>query len=142
MTPEVLLVHLQIAGVLMALLVAVNVYVPCHLRWREELPRLSLINRQVFVVHSMFIVLILAMSAALLLTSSDSLLEPGRLSRAILAGLTVFWTTRMVMQWGYYSPQVWRGNPFNTLVHYLFSAVWVYLSVTFGAALWLNLSMR
>lgn len=46
----------------------------------------------------------------------------------------------MVMQWFYYSPAVWRGNRFNTAVHSVFSSVWVYMTTTFGAALWSNLS--
>jgi hypothetical protein len=138
--PEALLVHLRVTGVLLALLVIVHAFVPARLRWREELPRLSLVNRQIFEVHTVFIVLVLALSSTLLLTSSEALLAPSRLSRALLFGLTVFWGLRMLMQWFYYSPAVWRGNRFNTIAHYTFSAVWMYLTATFGAALWSNLA--
>ena len=133
---DVLLLHLRVAGVLLTLLVLVHAFVPARLRWREELPRLSLVNRQIFEVHTIFIVLVLGMTAALLLTSGDALLEPSRLSRALLAGLTIFWALRMCMQWCYYSPAIWRGDRFNTVAHGVFSAVWVYLTATFGAALW------
>ena len=141
-TPDTLLVHLRVTGVLLALLVIVHAFVPGRLRWREELSRLSLVNQQIFEVHTLFIVLVLALSSALLLTSSDALLVPSRLSRALLFGLTVFWGLRMLMQWCYYSPAVWRGNRFNTVAHCLFSGVWVYLTGTFAAALWRNLSLR
>ena len=66
----------------------------------------------------------------------DALLEPTRLSRAMLTGLTIFWTLRMLMQWGFFSPKLWRGHPFNTAMHYVFSAIWVYVSGVFAAALW------
>ena len=138
--PDVLLVHLRATGVLLAVLVVVHAFVPGRLRWREELPRLSLVNRQIFEVHTLFIVLVLALSSTLLLTSSDALLEPSRLSRALLFGLTLFWGLRMLMQWFYYSPAVWRGNRFNTVAHCAFSTVWLYMTATFGAALWSNLS--
>ena len=69
---------------LLALLVVVHAFVPRRLRWGEELPRLSLVNRQIFEVHTFFIVLVLALSSTLLLTSSDALLAPSRLSRALL----------------------------------------------------------
>lgn len=140
LTPEVLLLHLRIVGLFMALLVVVNLLVPVRLGWREEMARLSLVNRQICQVHSIFIVLTLGLFSALLLTSGDALLERTRLSRAVLMGLTLLWGLRMLMPWFYYSPDVWRGNRFNTVVHYLFSGAWVYVTTTFAAALWSNLS--
>jgi hypothetical protein len=138
LAPDVLLLHLRIVGVFMALLVVVNLFVPVRLRWREEMGRLSLVNRQIFQVHSIFIVLTLALFSALLLTSGDALLERTRLSRAALIGLTTFWGLRMLMQWFYYSPEVWRGDRFNTVVHYAFSGAWIYVTTIFAAALWSN----
>lgn len=136
---ELLLVHLHAGGVLMALLVAVNLVVPARFRWREEMSRLSLVNRQIFQVHAIFLVLTLGLFSALLLTSAPALLEPTRLSRAVLIGLTIFWALRMGVQWFFYSPELWRGDRFNTVVHYVFSGLWIYLTVVFAAALWLNL---
>ena len=83
--------------------------------------------------HAVFLVLTLALVSALLLTCGDALLEPTRLSRAILIGLTIFWTLRMVMQWGFYSPTIWRGHRFNTVMHCLFSVIWIYVSTVFAA---------
>lgn len=131
-----LLTHLRVVGVIMALLVVVNLFVPGRLRWREELARVSLVNRQIFQVHTIFIVLILAMFAVLLLTAADALLEPTRLSRLVLGGLTIFWGLRMLTQWFYYSPVVWRGDRFNTAMHGLFSVAWVYVTAVLGAAFW------
>ena len=135
-----LAMHLQITGVLMAALAALNLALPRRLGWREELASLSLLNRQIFRVHAFFIVLIVALCAALLLTSSDALLEPTRLSRAMLAGLTIFWGMRMLAQWFYYSPALWRGNLVNTVLHCVCSAAWIYMTTTFAAALWMNVS--
>lgn len=58
--PQTLLVHLRIVGVMMACLVVVNVCVPLRFHWREELARLSLVNRQIFEAHTVFLVLTLA----------------------------------------------------------------------------------
>jgi hypothetical protein len=139
-SPDLVLLHLRIVGVFMALLVVINVFVPVHLQWRVEMARLSLVNRQIFQVHSIFIVVTVALVSALLLTSGDALLERTRLSRAVLIGLTMFWGLRMLMQWFYDSPDVWRRNRFNRVVHYVFSGAWVYVTATFAAALWSNLS--
>ena len=139
-SPDFVLSQLRVVGILMALLVVVNMVVPRQLNWREEMRLLSLLNRQIFQVHSIFIVLTLALFSALLLTSGDALLEPTRLSRAVLIGLTIFWSVRMVMQWSFYSPEIWRGDRFRTVMHYLFSAAWIYITTVFVMALWINWS--
>ena len=132
----VLLVNLRAAGLLLAALVVVNLFVPSRFGWRADLSRVSLLNRQVFQAHSVFLVLTLALSSALLLTSADVLLVPSRLSRAILLGLTTFWAVRMLMQWFFYSPDIWRGNTFFTTMHVVFSVAWIYMTGVFGTALW------
>jgi hypothetical protein len=139
LSPDTLLLHLRLAGVVMASLVVVNLLVPGRFHWREEMSRLSLVNRQIFQAHSVFLVLTLALFSALLLTCGPALLEPTRLSRAVLAGLTIFWGLRMLMQWCFYSPLIWRGHRFNTVMHYTFSVVWVYVTTVFAVALWANL---
>jgi hypothetical protein len=123
----------------MAALVVVNLFVPSRFHWREEMARLSLVNRQIFQVHSVFLVLTLGLFSALLLTCAPALIEPTRLSRAVLVGLTIFWGLRMVMQWCFYSSELWHGHRFNTAVHYAFSAVWIYLTSVFAVALRMNL---
>lgn len=136
MTPDSTLVfHLRTVGVLMALLACVNLFVPGRFNWREELSRVSLLNRQIFQAHTFFIVVIIVLMSALFLTCAEALLEPTRLSRALLGGLTIFWGLRMLMQWFFYSPRVWRGNRLHTVMHGLFSAGWIYVTAVCGIAL-------
>lgn len=137
-TPQTLVAHLQAGGVLIAALVVVNLFVPSRFHWREEMARLSLVNRQIFQVHSVFLVLTLGLFSALLLTCAPALVEPTRLTRAVLAGLTIFWGLRMVMQWGFYSSELWRGHRFNTVVHCVFSVMWIYLTSVFAVAFWMS----
>jgi hypothetical protein len=135
-----LVTHLRFIGALMAALVVVNFFVPGRFHWRDEMARLSLVNRQIFQAHTVFIVLTVAMFSVLLLTSAETLLEPTRLSRLVLGGLTIFWGVRMLMQWFFYSPAIWRGHRFNTLMHGVFSIAWVYVTAVFATALWANFS--
>jgi hypothetical protein len=135
MADPALVLHLRVVGVLMALLVVVNLCVPGLLHWREELSRVSLLNRQIFLAHTVFIVVLVALTSALLLTCAETLLEPTRLSRAVLFGLTAFWGLRMLMQWFFYSPRVWRGNRFFTVMHVVFSFGWTYVTAVCGLAL-------
>ena len=136
MTPDpTLLFHLRMVGVLMALLAVVNLFVPGRFNWREELSRVSLLNRQIFQAHTFFIVVLIVLMSALFLTCAEALLEPTRLSRAVLIGLTIFWGLRMLMQWCFYSPAVWRGNRLHTVLHGVFSLAWIYVTAVCALAL-------
>lgn len=129
---------LRLAGVLLLLLAAVNLYVPKRFAWADELQRLSLLNRQIFVVHAGFIVLMILLMAALTLALPRDLMAPSRLSRALLAGMGLFWLVRLLVQWFVYDSRIWRGHRFYTAMHYVFTAVWIYFSATFAFALWQN----
>ena len=134
MSADTLVLHLRIVGLVMAWLVVVNLIVPKWFRWREEMAALSLLNRQIFLAHNVFLILSLGMLSVLLLTSAPVLLEPTRLSRMVLIGLAIFWGLRAVMQWTFYSPDIWRGHRFYTAMHYVFSAVWIYVTAVFTVA--------
>ena len=60
-----LLLHLRIAGALLLGLAAFHFVLPRELNWDEELARLSLLNRQIFLVHTFFLALILTMMGIL-----------------------------------------------------------------------------
>jgi hypothetical protein len=49
--------------------------------------------------------------------------------------MVVFWLCRMLAQWFAYDAAIWRGNPFRTTMHVVFSALWIYVTATYGAAL-------
>ena len=133
-------VCLRIAGALLLLLACSHVVFPKRFHWAEELPRLSLLNRQMFLVHTFFIALLVAFMGILSLVFPEALLERSQLGRVVLAGLTIFWATRLLFQWFVYDRRLWRGQPFNTFVHYTFTAFWIYLTAVFGWALWRQFS--
>jgi len=126
--------HLQIAGALILSLAVVNAFLGRWLGWRRELAPLTLLTRQVFWVHSIFIILVLALFGLCSLCYCAELLDPAPLSRAVLAGMALFWLVRLVFQFFVYDPAIWRGNRFYTLMHYTFAALWVYLAATYSAA--------
>lgn len=126
---------LRLSGVIMLLLVPLNLFdVPKRFAWKTEMAGLSLLNRQIFTVHAWFLCLMLGQFGLLALCLASSLLEPTPLARAITGGLAVFWLLRLVLQWFYYSPQIWRGHRFYTVMHGVFTALWTFLTVTFALA--------
>ena len=124
--------HVRIVGVLLFALLGLNFVLPKRFSWREELARLSPINRQIFIA------LLLGMFGTLSLLFAPLLTAPGPLAKLVLAGLALFWLVRLLAQWFIYDHALWRGKRFETSVHIVFTLVWVYFTATYSVALWLN----
>ncbi|HVT82780.1 MAG TPA: hypothetical protein VHM90_19235 [Phycisphaerae bacterium] len=126
--------NLRVVGALLFVLAALNLVLPRKFSWHTELQRLTLLTRQIFIVHCCFIVLVLILMGALALFFAPLLLDHSPLARLVLSGLALFWGVRLFFQWFVYSPKLWRGNRLNTTMHIVFSAVWLYFSATFATA--------
>jgi len=91
---------------------------------------LSLINRQLMYVHSFFIAFAVFSMGVLCVTSAKELAGTV-LGKRICLGLGLFWTARLLIQLFGYSVKLWKGKMFETIIHILFSVLWIYLSVIF-----------
>ncbi len=131
--------HLRIAGALLLLLAAAHPFFPKILGWKEDLAKLTLINRQIFLVHVGFIMLILVLFGVLTLGFAADLVAPSRLAAVVLAGLALFWGLRLLTQQLVYDRSHWRGHRRNTVLHILASLLWCYLTAVFGWGWWRQL---
>ena len=122
--------QLKIIGILLMTLALIHIIFPKYFNWKEELKPLSLMNRQMMTVHTFFIALVVFLMGLLCLTSAEDLTQT-KLGKTISFGLGVFWTTRLFFQFFIYSPKLWKGKIFETIIHILFSLLWIYLSVVF-----------
>ncbi len=125
--------HLKTIGILMIALALIHVVFPKYFNWDKELKSLSLVNRQMMTIHTFFIALIVFLMGLLCVTSSNELIET-TLGRKLLLGLGIFWTIRLVIQFFGYSSELWKGKTFETVIHILFSLLWVYFSSVFFKA--------
>ena len=123
-------IHLSIIGISLVILGLLHIIFPWYFNWETELSRLSLVNRQVMQVHTFFIALIVLLMGILCLLAPRQLLET-ELGHLISFGLAIFWTTRLIIQFFGFSPDLWKGKAFETTVHILFSGFWTYLSWAF-----------
>jgi hypothetical protein len=128
--------QLKLAGASLILLALAHAFFPRRFDWKEELGRLSLLNRQIFQVHCFFIALVLFLFGLLALFFTHTLLDRTALARVVLGGLVLFWLARLVVQLFIYDASLWKGDRFNTRVHALFAFLWVYYVTVFGWALW------
>ena len=127
-------IHIQIIGTLLIVLSLIHVIFPSYFNWKSELQHLSLMNRQMMTVHTFFIALTVFLIGLLCVTSASELIETS-LGKKISLGLAVFWTIRLFTQIFIYSPKLWKGKTFETIVHVLFTIFWAYMSLVFWLAL-------
>jgi len=120
----------------------VHPLLPRQLGWRRDLAQLTPLNRQIFLVHVGFIVLILVLFGALALFFTAELVRPSRLGRAVLGGLALFWFLRLLTQHLVYDASLWRGNRRNTAVHCVATLLWLYLTAVFGWGWWCQMAAR
>lgn len=126
--------HLRMAGALQIALALFHFALPRRFAWKTELARLSLLNRQIFLVHTFYVCLVVALIGALSLCAPRALLQPSLLGGLVLAGFALFWIIRLLFQWLVYDSSLWKGNRFNTAMHWLFTALWAYLAGVYAGA--------
>lgn len=123
-------IHLIIVGIIFIFLAFIHIVFPKYFEWEKEFKSLSLANRQIMKIHTVFIALTVFLMGLLCLTSANDLMETS-LGKKIILGLAIFWTTRLVFQFFGYSSKLWKGKIFETSVHIIFSLLWIYISFVF-----------
>jgi hypothetical protein len=127
--------HLYVAGALQIGLAILHLSFPKRFEWKEELSRLSLLNRQMFLVHTIFVCFVILMTGALSLFAPQALLHPTPLSRLVLGGFAAFWGLRLLFQWLVYDMSLWKGDSFKTFMQAVFTLIWIYLTSVYAAIL-------
>jgi hypothetical protein len=125
-----MIIQLQIIGTLLMFLAAIHIGFPKYFNWKIELKSLSLINNQMMTTHTFFIALTVFLIGLLCFSSPIELIETN-LGKKISLGLGAFWLIRLVFQLFVYSPKLWKGKKFETIMHIIFTIFWVYMSVVF-----------
>ncbi len=125
--------QVKIIGILFMILATIHIIFPKYFNWKEELISLSLINRQMMIIHTLFVALTVFLMGLLCVYSADQLINTS-IGKTISLGFAIFWTLRLIVQFFGYSSKLWKGKRFETSVHVVFSIFWLYVSTIF----WLN----
>ncbi len=105
-----LVVALWIAGFVQLAIALVNVALPTKLNYRGNLARVAPIIRQVFVVHSAYIVGIVLLFAVITFGFAADLASGRGLGRFLAASMALFWLCRVPLQLFYYAAALRRAN--------------------------------
>ena len=124
---------LRVAGFSLVILSLLHLTFPRRFRWREEFAAVSLLNREIFYVHTFFVCLVVAGMGLVCVIDPGSLLIRTRLGQWVAAGGTVFWAARLYIQFFVYSASHWRGRRFECRVHIGFALLWTFYTAVFAA---------
>lgn len=119
------------AGVVQSVIIAANFVVPKKLGCRENLSRVSPMIRMVFVVHWVYIVLVLGIFTLLSFWFAPELAGATRLGRYLSAAIAFFWLLRIPIQLFFYDPEIRRQNRLGDVI---FLLAFSYLGVVFSIA--------
>ena len=122
---------IQLAGVLQFVIAVANFFAPAKLHYRENLAKVSPIIRQIFTVHSIYIVLILVGLGLICLLFPNDLCGASALGRFLCGFLAIFWGLRVVLQFTYYDSAIKKENPIGT---FCFGIAFLYLATIFATA--------
>jgi len=128
-------VAIQIAGIVHWVLAAANLFLPGTLQYRENLARVPAIIRQIFVVHSVYIVMVLLLFGGLCLGFAPELAGGSALGRYLPACLAGFWLLRLPLQWFYFDREVRRRHRLGDVTY---TAAAVFLAGLFMLAVWVR----
>jgi hypothetical protein len=119
------------AGALQLVIIAANFVLPTKLQCWENLARVTPMIRAVFVVHWIYIVLVLGIFTSLSFWFAPELAGASRLGRYLSAVIAVFWLLRVPIQLFFYDSEIRKQNRFGDVI---FLLVFSYLGVVFSIA--------
>ena len=132
---EALPVSLKLCAAAQIVVAGLNLFPVRALGWRADLDRMSLLPRQVFMVHLWFISLTVLIFGLLTWRFADEFAVGTNPVTVWLAGaIAVFWGFRTVLQVTYYSHKHWLGKRPQTLAHIVFLLAYAAMTLTYGTA--------
>jgi hypothetical protein len=108
MTP--LIVAIWVAGGVQLVIAAANLEVARKLDYRANLAKLTPMVGQIFLVHAVYIVLVILWFGVLCLLFAARLASGDPLARFLTGGLATFWGLRAIIQLTVYDRQVRKDH--------------------------------
>ena len=126
-----LILALWIAGFVQLAIALANFVLPRKLNYGDNLSRLAPMVRQIFIVHSGYIVGVVVLFAAISLGFAPELAGGRGLGRFLAASMAVFWACRVPLQLFYYDPELCRSNRVGDVA---ITVALLFLAATYASA--------
>ena len=130
-------VALWLAGAGHFLILAASFQLPTRLQWHKDLAQLMPFNRKLLWVQSSFTVMTIIAFGALTLVLHSELLRGDRAALALAIYIAIFWTSRVLVDFFYFSHSDWpKGRGFK-VGHVLLTSLFTSLAAFYwGLVAW------
>ena len=122
---------LWLAGIGHFCILGASFQVPHRLNWKEELARLSSLNRKLMWTYGMFTVGAIISFGVLTLLLHNELLRGDRAALGLASFIGLFWTARLFVDFFYFSHADWPKGRAFVVGHGLLSSLFVVLASTY-----------
>lgn len=124
---------LWFAGAGHFLILAASFQVPARLHWRTDLAQLIPFNRKLLWVQSSFTVLTIIAFGILTLYLHSELLHGDRAATALAVFIAIYWTSRVLVDFFYFSHADWPSGRVFRLGHILLTSLFISLALFYWA---------
>ena len=129
-----------LAGVGQLILVAGSLAIPKVLGWAEDTAKLRPLTRQVFWTYAGYIWATNLSFGIISVASPSSLLDGSFLAVAVSVYITVYWLSRVIIQFVYFDRSDAPQGAIYTLAEILLVGLFVGLTAVYGWAIWTNIA--
>jgi alginate O-acetyltransferase complex protein AlgI len=119
------------------LVLCASFQVPHHLKWRQDLAKLTPFNRKLMWTYGVFIVLMIGAFGVLTLALHQELLRGDRAALGLASLIGIFWATRILVDFFVFSHADWPSGKYFAVGHFLLTTLFVTLAGTYlGLVAW------
>lgn len=122
-------------GVAQLLVLMASFQVPARLKWREELPLLSPLNRKLMWTYGSFIVFTIVSWGALTILLRNELVAGTPAGTALATVIWLFWSLRLAVDTFYFKSSDWPPGPFLVMGHTMLNGLFLFVWMGYGAIL-------
>jgi len=129
-----------VAGITQFCQIPAMMMAPQMLGWKDDLAKLSTMNRRIVKVIGLAIVLVGVGTGAIVATSADDMVSGTRLATGFALFLGIFWGYRAAVQYTIYI-KIWPKGFMGRLSNYGLAALFTFQSLTYLAAFARNVKL-
>lgn len=130
-------VALWLAGIGHFCILGASFQVPHQLHWKEDLAKLRPLNRKLMWTYGVFTVGIIIGFGVLTLVLHNEMLRGDRAALGLASLIGIFWTSRILVDFFYFSHEDWPKGRFFVMGHFLLVSLFIAMASTYlGLVVW------
>jgi len=127
-----------IAGLAQIILVIGSLAIPKVLNWRPELAKVQPLIKQMFWTYAAYILVINLCFGLLSVFDFTELINGSELATLITGFIAVYWLSRVLIQFFYFDRANFPAGKWNKVAEVLLVSLFVFLSVVYSRAFYIN----